>query len=162
MQHIILVKALCEILHQCSTEGYYIVKLGNPESGSGGTSSIINGDLAEDTNNKKREPDEQLFHERLRIESCATIGDVEKHYKEGVSDLYGQYGVLLFLYSVVATKVPWRLSRRQMRQWAVLGSRAGQVGIGHKRPADRPDVRLRQPEPDQPFDNRESRDVRLG
>lgn len=48
-------------------------------------------------------PDE--FHERLSIHSFENIDDVERYYSENFNVLIGNYGVLLFMYTVLMTKV---------------------------------------------------------
>ena len=48
-------------------------------------------------------PDE--FHERLTILNLENIEDVEKYYSEHFYALTEQFGVLLFLYTVLLTKV---------------------------------------------------------
>uniref|UniRef100_A0A1B0CAC2 Ubiquitin carboxyl-terminal hydrolase MINDY n=2 Tax=Lutzomyia longipalpis TaxID=7200 RepID=A0A1B0CAC2_LUTLO len=48
--------------------------------------------------------DPDQFHERLTIVDMETIDEVEKFYLENMNLLMGHYGVLLLLYSVLATK----------------------------------------------------------
>lgn len=45
------------------------------------------------------------FHERLTVFSLQSIDDVEKYYSDNFFVLSGQCGVLLFLYTVLMTKV---------------------------------------------------------
>lgn len=48
-------------------------------------------------------PDE--FHERLSLHNFENIDDVERYYTENYHFLSGNYGVLLFMYTVLVTKV---------------------------------------------------------
>lgn len=48
-------------------------------------------------------PDE--FHERLSIHNFDNIDDVERYYTENYHLVSGNYGVLLFMYTVLVTKV---------------------------------------------------------
>lgn len=45
------------------------------------------------------------FHERLSIRNFENIDDVEKYYAENYQILSENYGVLLFMYTVLMTKV---------------------------------------------------------
>lgn len=45
------------------------------------------------------------FHERLSFLSFHSIDEVEKYYSDNFHVLNGQYGVLLFMYTVLLTKV---------------------------------------------------------
>lgn len=45
------------------------------------------------------------FHERLSVCSLDNIDDVEKYYAKNFETISGQYGVLLFMYTVFLTKV---------------------------------------------------------
>lgn len=49
------------------------------------------------------QPDD--FHERLSIKNLQEQGDVHKFYTDNFVVLSGSYGVLLFMYSVLMTKV---------------------------------------------------------
>lgn len=49
------------------------------------------------------QPDE--FHERLSILEIQEESDLRKFYTENFTVLSGNYGVLLFMYSVLMTKV---------------------------------------------------------
>lgn len=58
---------------------------------------LLNNEISEWT------PDQ--FHERLSVLNLNTIDDVEKYYSENFITLSGHCGVLLFLYTVLLTKV---------------------------------------------------------
>lgn len=45
------------------------------------------------------------FHDELRVHCFHCMDDVVKYYFENIEKLKAQYGVLLFLYSVIASKV---------------------------------------------------------
>lgn len=49
------------------------------------------------------------FHERLSVCSLDNIDDVEKYYAENFETVSGQYGVLLFMYTVFLTKVKFNI-----------------------------------------------------
>lgn len=74
---------------------------------------MINGDSSKEecndndlaTLNEIYDADAKIFHDNLVVHMYPLIADVEKYYKENINSLKAQYGVLLFLYSVIATKV---------------------------------------------------------
>lgn len=113
LQHTVLIHAICEILQQCSTGKYYVVyfrNLNNAKNESS-SSSIINGENTKSEHTdlelpacKEIESSSKMFHGNLMVQMYSMIGDVEKYYRENVESLKAQYGVLLFLYSVIATK----------------------------------------------------------
>lgn len=45
------------------------------------------------------------FHKKLILEKFASIEDVQKKLVENINSIKAEYGVLLFLYSVLLTKV---------------------------------------------------------
>lgn len=53
--------------------------------------------------------DPNKFHEFLRIQALSTLTEVERYYTENVASLRNQFGILLFLYSVISTKVSSKL-----------------------------------------------------
>lgn len=94
-----LVNALCEILQQCSLGTYYIVHVRNCDVALDSSGpSIVNG---ADINS---ESDAKVFHDNLKIRLCPLMEDVRKYYNENIHTLNAQFGLLLFLYSVIATK----------------------------------------------------------
>ncbi|KAF5286567.1 hypothetical protein FQA39_LY16250 [Lamprigera yunnana] len=104
LQDKVLIHALCEILQHCSRGSYYIVYLKETHSDANSTcSSLVNGGetfglgTAGDWNAR-------IFHNNLGIHQLPLLDDVVKYYKENIQALKAQYGVLLFLYSVIATK----------------------------------------------------------
>lgn len=103
-QNQILIVALCEILQQCNQQKYYIVHLSSEFSSSSSNASVINGDGGEE-NTRQCNVDSVLFHENLRRTVFPHIKDVEKYYFDNIQSLRSQYGILLFLYSVIATRV---------------------------------------------------------
>lgn len=51
--------------------------------------------------------DPEHFHGRLAVRSLRDADEVERHYAENARTLREPYGILLFLYSVIATRVGW-------------------------------------------------------
>lgn len=49
--------------------------------------------------------DSTQFHANLTLQVFSNISDVEKYYTDNIRLVKGYYGVLLFLYSVLMTKV---------------------------------------------------------
>lgn len=106
VQHKTLVAALCEILGQCNAEKYYILFLQNASDNF----SVFNGDasvncLTDSEISINNLEDPQKFHDNLRIKIIPNLSLVEKYYLENINILKAQYGILLFLYSVLTTKV---------------------------------------------------------
>ncbi|KAI4454821.1 hypothetical protein MML48_9g00010147 [Holotrichia oblita] len=99
-QNQILVNALCDILRQCSDRKYYLVYLDSKLNCSGNNSNV-NG--ASDTELTSM-IDPNKFHEFLRIQTLSTLTEVERYYTENIASLRNQFGILLFLYSVISTK----------------------------------------------------------
>lgn len=108
MQNQILIVALCEILKQCNQQKYYIVHLSSEFNNSNSNVSVVNGEGSEnivEENARQCEVDSIVFHEHLRRIVFPNIKDVEKYYFDNIQTLRSQYGILLFLYSVIATRV---------------------------------------------------------
>lgn len=109
---------MCEILLQCSISKFRLVYQNikpdqnslSPVLASDNSESdavLTNADvpqLAEDFS-ADIPVDSAQFHSRLNIQTYTSIIDVEKYYLDNIQILQSQYGVLLFLYSVLATKV---------------------------------------------------------
>lgn len=107
MQREVLVQALCEILQQCHMDKYFIV--GQTTTEESECNSVINGENSENEQkgepSSELEPDPEIFHNSLVIHTFELITDVRRYYKENINLLGKRYGILLFLYSVIATKV---------------------------------------------------------
>ncbi|CAG9815159.1 unnamed protein product [Phaedon cochleariae] len=105
LQNISLVNALSDILSQCNSQKYYIVYLDSecvePVSAElkGEKSDSVTG-----TPTASSEADSFRFHEELKVQSFQSIEEVNKYYLDNISKLKAKYGVLLFLYSVIASK----------------------------------------------------------
>ncbi|GLV38445.1 uncharacterized protein CBL_13004 [Carabus blaptoides fortunei] len=113
----LLVQAMCEILHQCNVSKFRLVSQ-NIKPNQNSLSPVSSRDNSEPdvllTNAEVPQlPDEissdisidsAQFHSRLNIQTYTSIIDVEKYYLDNIQLLQSQYGVLLFLYSVLATK----------------------------------------------------------
>lgn len=88
------------------------------------------------------------FHEELRVHCFHCIDDVIKYYFENIEKLKAQYGVLLFLYSVIASKVGQRnrtnvyiSSMKKVYKsdtvCIIPGSGSSKIGVGHTRRSNR-------------------------
>uniref|UniRef100_A0A336MR08 carboxylesterase n=1 Tax=Culicoides sonorensis TaxID=179676 RepID=A0A336MR08_CULSO len=96
----VLVQALCCILTKCKTTNYYVVTLkdnSNEDTDAGQSSSIA-------PTNPVVEENAKTFHERLQIIEMKDIEHVRQLYLDNFNTLENQYGVLLFLYTVLLTK----------------------------------------------------------
>ncbi|XP_074030111.1 ubiquitin carboxyl-terminal hydrolase MINDY-3 homolog isoform X2 [Leptinotarsa decemlineata] len=106
IQNRALVNALSEILGQCNSRKYYIVYLDSQMSDP--VSEEIKDGEKSDNIPGRQDPSVEIdpfrFHEQLRVQSFHCIDDVNKYYFENISKLKAHYGVLLFLYSVIASK----------------------------------------------------------
>lgn len=72
------------------------------------------------------QPDD--FHERLSIKNLKEQEDVLKFYTDNFSVLSGSYGVLLFMYSVLMTKVGFTcLLRRSFKSFFNLNVMSREV-----------------------------------
>ncbi|XP_059616859.1 ubiquitin carboxyl-terminal hydrolase MINDY-3 homolog [Phlebotomus argentipes] len=115
----VLIQAICNILMKCKETKYRIVTLRAAEEApadevdaarvnaadpDASPSSPPAGEVPEAPEHQPAVWDPDQFHERLTIQDMETIDEVEKFYTENPGLLAGQYGVLLFLYSVLATK----------------------------------------------------------
>ncbi|CAH0548582.1 unnamed protein product [Brassicogethes aeneus] len=96
MQNLSLVNALVEILGLCNVQKYYMVYLNDDFN-----KSDKSGDL-EESNVVKIDP--VAFHNSLEVVEIPTMLDVRKYYMLHINNLKNQYGILLFLYSVIYTR----------------------------------------------------------
>lgn len=112
-QNQILVTALCEILQQCNQQRYYVVHLNREFNTCDSNLSVVNGDGGENSVVEDAQHcvvvDPVIFHQNLRILMLFNIKDVEKYYYDNIQTLRNQYGILLFLYSVIATRVRYTI-----------------------------------------------------
>lgn len=93
------------MLQQCNQQKYHIVHL---SSDFNSCVSVLNGDNSDnDFLNSAQQNiiDPVQFHACLRIRVLSNISEVEKYYFEHSQMLTETYGILLFLYSVIATRV---------------------------------------------------------
>ncbi|XP_044261466.1 ubiquitin carboxyl-terminal hydrolase MINDY-3 homolog isoform X1 [Tribolium madens] len=91
MQTHLLANALCEILEQCTGQKYFLVYLSDTSD-----EVVQNGVVSES--------ESTVFHEGLRIHVFQNVEEVRKYYIENINHLKSQYGILLFLYSVILTR----------------------------------------------------------
>lgn len=116
-QHKALVTALCEILGQCNAHKFFVLHLNENMANVHNSSSLINGDnrvqcmndeeitVSASPFNTMAIVDPTSFHDNIRIRTALNLSEVEKYYLENINVLKAQYGILLFLYSVIITKV---------------------------------------------------------
>lgn len=108
IQNRTLIAALCEMLEQCNQQKYHIVHL---NSDFNSCVSVLNGDNSDFLNSAQQQVQQNVvvdpvqFHACLQIKLLSNISEVEKYYMENSQTLREPYGILLFLYSVIATKV---------------------------------------------------------
>lgn len=75
------------------------------------STTLINGDIRVNCLNDSEisiegtTVDHVSFHDNIRIRGITNLAEVEKYYLENINILKAQYGILLFLYSVIMTKV---------------------------------------------------------
>ncbi|XP_055684350.1 ubiquitin carboxyl-terminal hydrolase MINDY-3 homolog [Lutzomyia longipalpis] len=129
----VLIQAICNILMKCKETKYRIVTLrtseevapqtppsdvvdaarlndADPVASPSSPPPVVVGEQQQQTEEgteSSQQPgtwDPDQFHERLTIVDMETIDEVEKFYLENMNLLMGHYGVLLLLYSVLATK----------------------------------------------------------
>lgn len=103
-----LIHGLIEMLLQLSTERYIIVTLDKgfrtaAISDSNGSTGSVESE-AGSTNPKRARMDKENFHSYLRCHECADAEQLKACVKEKISSFTSDYGVLLFLYSVVLSK----------------------------------------------------------
>lgn len=105
--------ALCEILGQCNLRRYFIVYLDSDVRSESASAAELNGNNASTTTNNPtdsssspcRISDPMRFHDEIKVRSFQCLDEVDKFYFDNIDLLKTQYGVLLFLYSVIASKV---------------------------------------------------------
>lgn len=120
----LLVQAICNILMKCKDDRYRIVYILDQRKTTNTLSPLPPVSNPEESATTAEDPAESLagtgatshsdfelewspdeFHERLSIHNFESIDDVEKYYSENYHVLSGNYGVLLFMYAVLMTKV---------------------------------------------------------
>ncbi|KAL3271085.1 hypothetical protein HHI36_021584 [Cryptolaemus montrouzieri] len=102
----ILVQALLEILEQSRLQKYYIVYLNesNEESNTEVSETNCQSGSEKSENIYENIKTPQNFHERLKVHAFSTIEEVKKYFTENIASIKSEYGVLLFLYSVIHTR----------------------------------------------------------
>ncbi|XP_044763826.1 ubiquitin carboxyl-terminal hydrolase MINDY-3 homolog [Coccinella septempunctata] len=102
-----LIDALIEILEQCKTQKYHLVCL-NHDAVKSSKENEAKCDILEQKNDGRyfyhniNTPSE--FHEKLKVVTYESIEDVRRHFIENIGSIKSQFGILLFLYSVIFTK----------------------------------------------------------
>ncbi|XP_017772432.1 PREDICTED: protein FAM188A homolog isoform X1 [Nicrophorus vespilloides] len=105
-QNEMLQGALCEIVRQCSTGKYYAAYLDHGDV-TAASETTINGDRPfEDALRQQTSTSfhPSKFHASLRLKVFSDADEFENYVSENVVKYKGAYGILLFLYSVIATK----------------------------------------------------------
>lgn len=98
---------MCEILSQCNSSNYCIVHQKKRDENITDVVGKVN-DIDDEVENKlfSNTPNDPLvFHESLSVLTLDNINDVESYYMDNIHTITMQFGVLLFLYSVIITKV---------------------------------------------------------
>lgn len=67
--------------------------------------SQLDGDRNENVSNYSEALDPTRYHDNLDLISFSSLEDVSKYYLENIETVNGRFGVLLFLYSVILTRV---------------------------------------------------------
>lgn len=123
LQNKILVIAACDILSQCNDSRYYVVHFN--------TDLENNLHLDAPYDRKYFHSIKDTFHNILQISDFSSIGEVEHFYSHNIHILKGLYGILLFLYSVIMTKV--KTSSQLVSFFVILclfeGSGTGQARV---------------------------------
>ncbi|XP_028141463.1 ubiquitin carboxyl-terminal hydrolase MINDY-3 homolog [Diabrotica virgifera virgifera] len=103
LQNHSLVSALCEILRQCNIRKYYVVYL-NSEFSAAVNQAELKCEAESSKAVENLEIDPARFHDGLKVHSYQCLDEVKNYYCENITKLRAQYGILLFLYSVIASK----------------------------------------------------------
>lgn len=107
-RHALLVQAMCEILSQCNSSNYLIVHQKRRDDNISDVVDEVINDVDSDLENKlfsNTASDPLVFHESLTVTTFNNLEDVQKYYLDNIEIVTQQFGVLLFLYSVIITKV---------------------------------------------------------
>lgn len=96
---------MCEILSQCNSSNFCIVHQKRRDATLNDCVEEMNDVDVENKMFSNTANDPLVFHESLNVLTLNNITEVEKFYTENVDTLSMQFGVLLFLYSVIVTKV---------------------------------------------------------
>ncbi|GAB1601101.1 ubiquitin carboxyl-terminal hydrolase MINDY-3-like [Argonauta hians] len=102
-----LLQGLIEILLQLASDHYIIVTLEknvNTTTVNNSQTSDTHQQEGEGTNPKRPRMDKDNFHSYLRCHECANAEELKNCVKENLSSFTREYGVLLYLYSVVLSK----------------------------------------------------------
>lgn len=97
----LLIQAICNILAKCKDSKYRIVSVQRPTT----SEETINKEESDSniTQDNSRCSLEE-FHRRLSVKCVNSLEEVEKFYADHFNVLSQQFGVLLFLYTVLLTK----------------------------------------------------------
>lgn len=95
---------MCEILSQCNSSNYCIVHQKKRDDNITDVVENVN-DVDENKLFSNTPNDPLVFHESLSVLTLNDIKDVEKYFMDNIDAITMQFGVLLFLYSVIVTKV---------------------------------------------------------
>ncbi|XP_037938280.1 ubiquitin carboxyl-terminal hydrolase MINDY-3 homolog [Teleopsis dalmanni] len=113
----LLIKALCNILQKCKAQKQRIVYL--PQDSfqteakeTCNANTVVNVDNQDACTTAKGEADKvaaaelspEQFHNQIQVLNFRTVEEVEMYYTENFHVLSAQFGVLLFMYTVLLTK----------------------------------------------------------
>ncbi|XP_025833511.1 ubiquitin carboxyl-terminal hydrolase MINDY-3 homolog isoform X2 [Agrilus planipennis] len=107
LQHKYLINALCEILKQCNVKKYIIASFNKAKCKSitdtGCSTNRLNGNEKDELHFLASEVS-KTFHDNLQLYIFTKIEDVAVFFKQNICIFKETFGVLLFLYSVLATR----------------------------------------------------------
>lgn len=100
-----LCESLAELLELMDASTYTLLRLEDPELGHTSTSGE-NAECLEsgESSPKRRRIDQETFHNKLRCVRCESTGEMRQHLKDLMPDYQQDFGVLLYLYSLLLTK----------------------------------------------------------
>lgn len=98
-------ESLAELLISMETNTYILVCLEDPEFGSASTSGENASSLdSGESSPKRRKIDQETFHNKLRCVRCEGVAEMKSHLKDLMPEYQQDFGVLLFLYSLLLSK----------------------------------------------------------
>ncbi|KAK7475360.1 hypothetical protein BaRGS_00033378 [Batillaria attramentaria] len=100
-----LCESLAELLVSMETSTFVLISLEDPELGSASTSSENAVSLESgESSPKRRRIDQETFHNKLRCLRCDGAPEMKARLKELMPEYQQDFGVLLFLYSLLLSK----------------------------------------------------------
>lgn len=98
-------ESLAELLISMETNKFVLMCLEDLELGSASTSAenTVSLDSGE-SSPKRRKIDQETFHNKLRCLQCNGVAEMKTHLKDFIPEYQQDFGVLLFLYSLLLSK----------------------------------------------------------